>query len=187
MQPRGGWIYVCGPSGAGKDSVMAWARERLGARAGVSFARRLVTRAATAPGSTDDSITGTEFERLLAAGGLAMHWRALGTAYGIARAYREQVDRGDWVIVNGSREHVSSLEREELARTRTVFVTAPAELIARRLQERGREAAPAIGERIERGTALPPPRADCLIVNDGDLETAGRRLVEFIERCAALR
>ncbi|HEX7156635.1 MAG TPA: phosphonate metabolism protein/1,5-bisphosphokinase (PRPP-forming) PhnN [Burkholderiaceae bacterium] len=186
MQRHGGWIYVCGPSGAGKDSVMAWARERLGARNGVSFARRLVTRAA-APGSTDDSIAAAEFERLLASGGLAMHWRAHGTAYGIARAYRGQVDRGDWVVVNGSREHVASMEREELGRTRIVFVTAPAEVIARRLQQRGREAGTAIDERIERGTALPPPRADCMIVNDSALEKAGARFVEFVERCAALR
>lgn len=54
----GAWVFVCGPSGAGKDSVLAWAREALAGRSDIVFARRLITRPAQsgsqaiAPGPT---------------------------------------------------------------------------------------------------------------------------------------
>jgi ribose 1,5-bisphosphokinase PhnN len=36
---RGAWAFVCGPSGAGKDSVIAWARERLADRREIACSR----------------------------------------------------------------------------------------------------------------------------------------------------
>jgi len=40
----GKWVFVCGPSGAGKDSVLAWASDHLAGRRDIVFARRMVTR-----------------------------------------------------------------------------------------------------------------------------------------------
>ena len=39
-------VFVCGPSGAGKDSVMALARDALAERGDIMFARRMITRPA---------------------------------------------------------------------------------------------------------------------------------------------
>ena len=38
--PAGTWVFVCGPSGAGKDSVIGWARGQLADRPGIVFAQR---------------------------------------------------------------------------------------------------------------------------------------------------
>ena len=63
-------VYVVGPSGAGKDSIIAYARERLGANCHV-FARRHITRPADSGGEDHIAISQADFERDRAAGRFA--------------------------------------------------------------------------------------------------------------------
>ena len=49
-------IYVMGPSGAGKDSVLGWLREHLPAEMPVHWARRTITRPASAGGEAHEAI-----------------------------------------------------------------------------------------------------------------------------------
>jgi phosphonate metabolism protein PhnN/1,5-bisphosphokinase (PRPP-forming) len=170
----GHWVFVCGPSGAGKDSVMGWAAAALAHEPRISFARRLVTRAA-APGAGDEELGAEAFGRRLSQGGLAWHWRAHGHDYGIAAAYAQQVATGGVVVVNGSREHVAGLGRRP-GHLKLVLVTAPADRVASRLKARGREDATAIEQRIARNGALAEPEADLVLRNDGELAAAGHRL-----------
>ncbi len=65
----GKWIFICGPSGAGKDSVMAWAEQHVSTSESIVFSRRVVTRPAH-PGSDHDEVNEAEFTRLQACGGL---------------------------------------------------------------------------------------------------------------------
>ena len=67
----GAWVFVCGASGAGKDSVMAWAQQRLAKRPDIVFSRRMVTREAK-PGADDTPITLAQFDALRMAG-VAQH------------------------------------------------------------------------------------------------------------------
>ena len=83
-------IYLMGPSGAGKDSLLQAARPLLEARGG-RIARRVITRSAEAVGEEARSVTLEAFERLEEQGAFAMSWRANGLAYGIPR----QID--DWL------------------------------------------------------------------------------------------
>jgi ribose 1,5-bisphosphokinase PhnN len=39
----GHWVFVCGASGAGKDSVMAWAQEHLAGTSAIVFSRRMLS------------------------------------------------------------------------------------------------------------------------------------------------
>ena len=66
---RGRLIYLIGPSGAGKDSLLDAARESLAGR-GVRIARRVITRSAEAVGEAAHSVSPQAFERLEAQGAL---------------------------------------------------------------------------------------------------------------------
>lgn len=104
----GAWVFVCGASGAGKDSVMAWAQQRLAERSDIVFSRRVVTRKAQ-PGADDTAVTPAQFDALRLSGGLSWHWEAHGLRYGIGAHYAAAVQDGRAVVVNGSREHLQGL------------------------------------------------------------------------------
>lgn len=173
----GAWIFVCGASGAGKDSVIASARDLLSARQDIVFARRMVTRPAQ-PGSDHDPVDEADFLALLRAGGLSWHWRAHGFYYGISRHYGDEVEAGRSVVVNGSREHVNSLASSP--GLRVVQVSADAHQLAERLARRGRDASDAVAERLARNTRFTGMQADCVIVNDAELAAAGQRLAGYL-------
>lgn len=173
----GAWIFVCGPSGAGKDSVIASARQQLSNRQDIVFARRMVTRAMHT-GSDHDAVTEAEFLSLFQTVGLCWHWQAHGFYYGIARHYAAEVQAGRRVVVNGSRAHVQGLTPSP--ELRVVEVTASPEQLATRLAQRGRDAASAVVERLARNTGFADMQADCVIVNDAALALAGQRLADYL-------
>jgi phosphonate metabolism protein PhnN/1,5-bisphosphokinase (PRPP-forming) len=173
----GSWVIVCGPSGAGKDSVLRWAARELAAQRSICFARRLVTRA-VGPGADDDEIGLHAMQALRAGGGLAWHWQAHGLHYGVAADYGRRVAAGEVVVVNGSREHARPLAGR--ADVRCVLVTAPQTLVAERLQQRGREDEAGVALRLARNAGLEPPSAEHVIVNDGHLEQAGAALRDYL-------
>jgi ribose 1,5-bisphosphokinase len=173
----GGWIFVCGPSGAGKDSVMASAQHLLGDRDDIVFARRVVTRAAE-PGSRQDAMTEHEFVSVLAGGGFCWHWQAHGFHYGIDRHYADMVQDGRLVVVNGSRAHAAVLpSAPEISR---VHITAGAADLQARLAHRGRDSSQAIAFRLARNMLFNDLGCDYLIVNDGVLADAGHKLADYL-------
>ena len=84
---------------------------------------------------------------------------------------------------------LSSSSRSALASVRAAFpdlvvvnVTARADVLAKRLAARGRETAKQIEARLARTTApLPLDLTIMTIDNSGDLEVAGKELVQLIE------
>lgn len=178
----GVWVFVCGPSGSGKDSVMAYAQQALASRRDIVFARRFVTRPVHA-GSDHDALTPAGFAALLPAGGLSWHWQAHGFSYGIASQYGDTVRAGGLVVVNGSREHVHSLPASP--DVLVVHVTAGAEALARRLVQRGRDSAEAVAQRLERNADFGSTSADCVIVNDGELADAGQQLANYLTEASS--
>jgi ribose 1,5-bisphosphokinase len=176
------WVFVCGASGAGKDSVMAWAAEHLQSSPGIVFARRMVTRAAHA-GSDHDAVTPEQFAQLQDAGALAWHWHAHGFAYGIEAPYAQRVQRGDLVVVNGSREHAIAVAGR--TDVRLVQIVVDAEEASRRLQRRGRDAPHEVAHRIARNRQFSELRSDCTIVNQNSVADAGRQLLAYLNGLTA--
>jgi ribose 1,5-bisphosphokinase len=175
------WVFVCGASGAGKDSVLAWATDHLRDNPRIVFARRMVTRP-THPGSDHDVMTPEQFAQLQHGDALAWHWHAHGFAYGIAARYAHCVQGGDVVVVNGSREHASALcDRPNV---RVVQIVADMAEIARRLQHRGRDAPHVVAHRIARNAEFSALRSDCTIVNERSVAEAGQQLVQFLKNTA---
>ena len=178
---NGTWVFVCGPSGAGKDSVIAWARQALGARSDIVFARRMITREAQA-GSDHEPVSGEDFRFLRASNALAWHWEAHGFGYGVPMRYAHQVAWGRVVVVNGSREHADGLPPD--GRIRRALVTAPLSQLMERLHGRGRETADAVEQRLSRNALLAGRTADLVIENGGALAAAGAALQNYLEALA---
>lgn len=171
------WVFVCGPSGAGKDSVMNWATRHLADWPDIVFARRLVTRASR-PDSEHDAVTPQQFARMLNSGALAWRWQAHGFHYGVSAHYAAEVAAGRVVVVNGSRQHVDGLPNA--APLRVVQIVAEAQQLALRLAQRGRDAPQEVAARLARNARFRELRADCTIVNQGELADAGRQLADYL-------
>ena len=178
------WVFVCGPSGVCKDSVMNWAATHLAGYQAIVFARRMVTRPAHA-GSDHDEVTPEQFARLHEGGGLAWQWKAHGFCYGIDGRYAVQVAAGQVVVVNGSREHAGALD--DAAHVRVVHVVADAAHLASRLVQRGRDAPHEVSQRLARHVHFPDLRVDHTISNQRALVDAGRELADYLLACAAIR
>lgn len=165
---------VVGPSGAGKDTLINAARQLLAGDERVLFARRVVTRASHEASEDHDAIDPTAFEQAAAEGAFLLSWRAHGLAYAIPRAAADALQRDAVVVANVSRGSIAEAERL-IERVVVLHVTAPVEVLARRIAARGREAETDIARRLARQAPLTAVRAPVIeIVNAGDLEEAAR-------------
>ena len=107
---QGRLIYLTGPSGAGKDSLLDAARAALAER-GVRIARRVITRSPEAVGEAAHSVSTEQFERMEAEQAFALSWRANGLAYGIPAEIDAWLAAGADVLVNGSRGYLPEARR----------------------------------------------------------------------------
>jgi ribose 1,5-bisphosphokinase len=169
VTPTGTLVLVVGPSGAGKDSVIAGTAAALQDDPRYVFARRMITRPATAGGEYHLPLTTEDFATRRAAGQFLLDWHAHGFDYGLPIALAEDLAAGCTVVANVSRSVIAAARARWP--TRLVLVTAAPEVLAERLARRGREDAPAIRARLARTTEM-PVAAEATIVNDGNLVTA---------------
>jgi len=182
--PSGCMIVVVGPSGAGKDSLMALAASRLAGRSDIAFVRRMVTRAGDAGGEAHRPVSPDEFEATAAAGGFAVFWRAHGHGYGIPAATIEAVRSGRCLVANGSRAALADFAAvyPSLA---VIRVTADRDCLMARLTARGRETAAEVSARLDRPEpSLPAGLTVYTVDNSGDLAEAGRRFAALVEAIA---
>lgn len=175
-------FYVMGPSGAGKDSLLHFARQRC-ADTNVMFAHRYITRPAAAGGEDHVAVSIEAFARLRAAGAFALHWSANGLHYGVGIEVEHWLAAGLDVVLNGSREHLPQASAR-FARLQPILIEVSPERLGERLRARGRESEPEVRARIERAHRLPPPAHPRLKVirNDEQLEAAGETLLDVITR-----
>lgn len=131
-----------GPSGVGKDSVMAGLAERFG----LGSVRRVITRPSDAGGEDFDGVTEAEFDRLIADDAFAIWWGAHGLRYGIPRAeLGGEADR----LINLSRAVLGEAQ-QVLPGLEIVLITAPRDVLRARLETRGREDAAEVERRLAR-------------------------------------
>lgn len=172
-------VYLMGPSGVGKDSVLAWLRAQAPAHPVPHVARRTVTRAADAGGEEHEALPVQAFLRQAREGAFALHWQANGLHYGVRHGQLEPVWRRQCVLVNGSRGHLP--EALALFPGMTVVqITARPETVRQRLLARGRETAPEIDARLRRTQAFDAPSGAHRIDNDGTVAEAGRALLRIL-------
>lgn len=182
MQAR--LIYVVGPSGSGKDSLLRYAREKLADDPGVVFAHRYITRAADAGGENHVALTPAEFASRQRNRLFALAWHSHGHAYGIGIEINQWLAKGATVVVNGSREYLLEASRR-FPELLAVSIDVPAEVLRERLLARGREDAASVEQRLERHRLMQnQPQTGHVITNDGPLERAGEALVALLREHA---
>jgi ribose 1,5-bisphosphokinase len=172
-------LLVVGPSGAGKDTVIAGAKAACADNANVVFPRRVVTRAAS-QAEDHDSLDELGFDQALADSAFAFWWPAHGLRYGIPRSIENDIRAGRTVVCNVSRGVVADL-RLSYADVVAVCITAPAEILAARLAGRSRGSDGSLLERINRNQAYSDFRPECTIDNSGPPDAAILGLVKLIE------
>ncbi|MDQ0318085.1 ribose 1,5-bisphosphokinase [Pararhizobium capsulatum DSM 1112] len=172
-------VVVVGPSGAGKDSVINFALDRLSGLA-VHRVRRVITRAGEAGGEDHEAISPGGFEARLAQGGFAVSWSAHGLSYGIPADTLVRLRQGQILIANGSR-HALDHFRAKFARIRIVNIVASPEVLAKRLVTRGRESEQEILARLQRRVPDLLDEPDVITIdNSGSIEIAGERLAALV-------
>lgn len=174
-------VAVVGPSGAGKDLLIAGAQAL---QPGLRLARRVITRPSDAGGEDFEGVTEAAFAQMQAAGRFALSWRAHGLDYGVPC---DQLGPPGPVIFNGSRAALPQA-MERLPGLRVVLVTAPVALLAARLAARGRETQDDIAARLERaGFEMPEGITYTTVINDGSPAEGAARLLAALQPASAAR
>ncbi len=169
---QGRLIAVVGPSGVGKDSVMAGLSEAL---PHLHLVRRVITRAPELGGEDYDAVTVSQFEALRADGAFAAHWGAHGLYYGIPITVNYQLAKGTDCLANFSRKALAEAAAV-FPRFTVLNITAQPETLARRLSVRGRETEEEIKRRLAQADKPLPAGLNVIqLSNDGDLSDAVAR------------
>lgn len=141
-------IYLMGPSGSGKDTLIDATREPLQAL-GCKFVRRVITRSAESVGEEAVGVSRAEFEQRRSNGDFALYWHANGLDYGIPAEIDQWLRDGWHVLVNGSRGHLDEAQQRYPALL-PLLLTVKDEVLRERLLRRGRESLVQIEARLGR-------------------------------------
>jgi ribose 1,5-bisphosphokinase len=172
-------ILVVGPSGAGKDTLINGARAACQDERSVVFARRIVTRPASAF-EDNATIAPEAFDRTAADGAFAFWWSAHGHKYGVPVAIDAELRADRTVVCNVSRTIIPAVRRR-YAHPIVVLITAPEETLRARLAARQRPSDGDTAARVRRANALDGDlRPDVMIENIGSPESGIRRLLNVI-------
>jgi ribose 1,5-bisphosphokinase len=174
-------FYIMGASGAGKDTILDYARRNQPEGANIVFAHRYITRPSGYGSENHVALTEAEFALRLRNRCFAMHWQSHGFHYGIGVEITNWLRQGLNVVVSGSRGHLATALRlfPDLI---PILVTAPEKIIAQRLAQRNREDEVMISQRLERNSLFSGLRLDFLHVlhNNGTPEQAGNDFLALI-------
>lgn len=183
-----GVIYMVGPSGVGKDSLLNWLRhhvQQLAPGPDFHFAQRTITRGHDKSNEAHEAVGLDEFAKLEARGAFALNWQAHGLRYGVRHS---QLAQGSgWVIVNGSREYTEQA-RSRVPGLVVLHVSAPEATLRMRLAGRGREDFDQLEARILRAryAGLAPATGDLQIINAGALEETAKLLCVLLQERTGL-
>jgi len=181
---QGRLLYVVGPSGAGKDSIIDWAQQHQGSGNNVVFVRRTITRPGDAGGERHHGVSAEAFVAMRARGEFSMAWEAHGLSYGIPNSIRADLQRGMTVVINGSRAYLPQAAAD-FPHIEVVHITAASAILQRRLRSRARESGSDLALR-EMRPLLEHVRGLTVmeIHNDGELFRAGEAFLQILQRPA---
>ena len=171
----GALVLVVGPSGAGKDALIAGARELMAGDTRFVFPDRVITRP---PHDAEEhgSLSEADFAEAEQQGCFAFTWQAHGLYYGVPASIDQTIRDGRVVVVNGSRT-IGDTVRQRYSNVSFILIECPLDIRAARLALRGRESETDIHARLARTvSAFDPAAADVRIDNSGSLADGARAL-----------
>lgn len=175
---QGRLIAVVGPSGVGKDSVIAGVHD---AFPQMHLVRRVITRAPELGGEDFDAVSVPEFEALVEDGAFALQWGAHGLHYGIPITVHYQLGKGTDCLVNFSRRALVDAPRI-FPNFMVLSITAAPATLARRLAARARESEADIARRLAQADLPLPAGIEVVhLSNDGPLSETVCRAIALLQ------
>jgi len=177
-------IYIMGPSGAGKDSLLNSLHQEmasLGQALPLIMAQRTITRSHHQSNENHEAIDEASFESLLQSNAFALNWFANGLHYGIRHEQLAPMSKGSWIMVNGSRAYLEQAKLRFPGLT-VLHITAPVDVLRSRLLARGRENEKDIEARLSRSQSLESNPQDLYVINDGRLEDSLTKLKDLLQQ-----
>lgn len=179
---RGNLIVVSGPSGSGKNSILALVRQSL---PGLTYSVSATTRSPR-KGEVDGVhyffLDRDEFASRLGSGGFLEHAEFCGNMYGTPRAFvEEKLAAGQDVIMDIEIRGADQV-RESMPDAVFIFLMPPSlEELRSRIERRGSEPADVIDQRLNKAMVEIPEvfRYDYVVLNQ-NLEEAAARVRSII-------
>nr|WP_202309716.1 MULTISPECIES: phosphonate metabolism protein/1,5-bisphosphokinase (PRPP-forming) PhnN [unclassified Mesorhizobium] len=183
---NGVFVAVVGPSGAGKDTILDFARRHFADESAVEFVRRVITRPSDTAAEDHDTLADAAFDEAEAHGAFALSWQAHGLKYGLPASVDTAISDGRVAVANLSRGALPAL-KERYLNVFVVEITARPEILAERLAARGRESRGEVLARLARQAQFDASAIGAITIdNSGDRKEAGERFVAVLRKAIAL-
>jgi ribose 1,5-bisphosphokinase len=186
---NGVFIAVVGPSGAGKDTIIRYARQLLAEVTDVHFVRRVITRPSDASSEEHESVDDAAFEEARRRGDFSLSWSAHGLMYALPASVDATIAGGRVAVANLSRGALPALRGRyanvAVANVAVVEITARPEILADRLAARGRESRGEVLTRLARTAPVELGPGLVSIDNSGPRKAAGEQFVALVRKAMA--
>lgn len=180
--PRRGTLFlVVGPSGVGKNTLIAEARAKSLGDESTVFPRLYITQPEDERSDAHIPLSDELFESMLSRGAMVLEWRTRKLRYGVPKAVAQHLERGRNVVVNVSRTVVNEA-RARFSPVKVLYITVDETTLAQRLKTRGRERNGDIKLHVQRAQEYLINGDDvCMIDNSGDLAETLSSLLAIIK------
>lgn len=183
MQNPAKLYFLVGPSGVGKDTLLDYLKKYQIADEQPLVAHRYITRPVREGDENHVELSISDFLQRKKTGLFLFDWCSHDYSYGIGQEVKQWLAAGKDVIINGSRQYLSTA-LEIYPDLIPVWISVSENILRQRLEQRGRETMQQIEARIQRNQSMEKLRpSDCYTVkNDRYIVDAVNQLMSIVSQ-----